>query len=133
MVVLADVCRVIAAEEKITGVIFVIGRVFGMCLLSFGVAGMANGGQAAAQPFRQPEQPPLFLHEAWKQPGKEKAVSARGLSSPNLELRLYDPYKKNIPTYAKTPPVGSRADDWDGASCIMWSGTQAAAQTLWWR
>src|SRR5690606_13018978 len=76
--------------------------------------------------------PPLFFREEWRQLTKpagapddwraEGAVTAAAVTQPNLELKLYDPDAANIPAYARQPPEGSVAIDWNGSSCVQLSG-----------
>ena len=92
------------------------------------VAGVGSALAAVAaqqpppQPAARPVYPPLFFREVWKQTGAEHGVNQDVLTSPNLELRLYDPSAKNIPAYAQNPPPGSRPSDWGGPSCIQSAG-----------
>jgi hypothetical protein len=76
--------------------------------------------------------PPLLFREEWKQIDRpadapadfvpERGVTAAAVTNPNLELRLYDPNAKSVPTYLKQPPTGSIARDWSGPSCIQLAG-----------
>ncbi len=76
--------------------------------------------------------PPLFLREEWRQrdrpsdAGKdfvpEAGVTAAAVTNPDLELRLYDPNSKSVPTFLKQPPTGSIARDWTGPSCVQLAG-----------
>jgi len=76
--------------------------------------------------------PPLFLREGWRQlerpPGAaadfvaEGGVTPAAVTNADLELRLYDPNAKSVPSYLKQPPTGSIARDWGGPSCIQLAG-----------
>lgn len=75
--------------------------------------------------------PPLFFREAWKQTRPldastnfqpEGAVTAAAVTNASLELKIYDPFAKQIPQYLKNPPPGSRTSDWGGPSCIQLAG-----------
>ena len=88
---------------------------------------------SAAAAAQQPESlPSLFLREEWRQRDRpsgagadfvpEAGVTATAVTNPNLELRLYDPNAKSVPTYLKQPPAGSIARDWTGPSCVQLAG-----------
>lgn len=75
--------------------------------------------------------PPLFLREAWRQPRPvdattnfepEAPLTQAAVTSPALELKLYDPAAAQIGGFTKSPPPGSRAGDWGGPSCIQLAG-----------
>ena len=76
--------------------------------------------------------PPLFLREGWRQRERppdaaadfvpEGGVTTAAVTSPDLELHLYDPNAKSVPAYLKQPPAGSIARDWGGPSCIQLAG-----------
>jgi len=106
----------------------------GICLVSVTMLGAAS-----AQPPATPaaasavsDLPSLFFREEWRQPSRpagapddwraEGGVTAAAVTQPNLELKLYDPDAASIPEYARQPPVGSAAVDWNGPSCIQLSG-----------
>ncbi|HEU4688498.1 MAG TPA: hypothetical protein VFS23_09065 [Vicinamibacterales bacterium] len=90
---------------------------------------LVSAVSAAQQP---PSLPPLFLREEWRQRDRpsdagadfvpEAGVTAAAVTNPNLELRLYDPDSKNVPTYLKQPPTGSIPRDWTGPSCVQLAG-----------
>ena len=93
----------------------------------------AVGAQQAQPPqFATPAPvPPLFFREAWRQTGRMDAASefqpAGGITpsavtSPSLELRVYDPQAARVREFAKNPPAGSRARDWLGIACVQLSG-----------
>jgi hypothetical protein len=74
---------------------------------------------------------PLFFREEWRQTGALDAstnfrpatgITPAAVTSPSLELKLYDPGAKHIPDYIKSAPPGSYASDWKGPSCIQLSG-----------
>src|ERR1044071_3263302 len=88
---------------------------------------------AAQQPPSSPRfatptpMPPLFFREEWKQtrpldastnfqPGG--AVPPEAVTNGTPELKISDPFAKQVPEYLKTPPPGSRPSDWGGPSCI---------------
>jgi hypothetical protein len=99
-----------------------------LILFALAVCAMAaaRGIRAAQQPPPQPAPhpvyPPVFLRESWRQTGPEHGVDQGILTNPNLELRLYDPSAREIPTYRQNPPTGSRPSDWGGPSCIQSAG-----------
>ena len=74
----------------------------------------------------------LFFREGWRQLDRppnvpadfvpEGGVTATAVTNPDLELRLYDPNAKSVPTYLKQPPTGSIARDWGGPSCVQMAG-----------
>ena len=76
--------------------------------------------------------PPLFFREGWRQIDRppnapadfvpEGGVTVAAVTNPDLELRLYDPNAKSVPTYLKQPPTGSIARDWGGPSCVQLAG-----------
>lgn len=88
--------------------------------------------QTPAPQFLTPEpQVPLFFREPWRQTGAFDASTAfrpaggitrTAVTSPDLELKLYDPGVSNIPRFAKAPPKGSYPTDWNGEACIQLSG-----------
>lgn len=98
----------------------------------------ADGRTAAQAPAPAPPQfatpvppAPLFWREPWRQTGAFDAstnfrpaggITKAAVTSPDLELTLYDPGAKNIPRYAKTPPPGSYPTDWNGEACVQLSG-----------
>jgi hypothetical protein len=74
---------------------------------------------------------PLFLREPWRQTGAfdattgfqpERGVTAAAVTSPGLELTLYDPAAARVAAYRQDPPTGSVARDWTGPSCIQLAG-----------
>jgi hypothetical protein len=89
-------------------------------------------GEAQGPQFLTPTpMPPLFFRESWRQSRPfdastafrpEAGVTAAAVTNPLLELRLYDPNAKSVPTYLKNPPPGSIPVDWDGPSCIQLAG-----------
>jgi hypothetical protein len=79
-------------------------------------------GAAGQQATAPPPQPPLFFREEWRQTGPEHGINGEAVTNPNLELKLYDPSAKNIPSYLQNPPTGSRPSDWGGPSCIQSAG-----------
>ena len=108
-------------------------------LIAAGVVILASIGAAvtAQQPAPAPQfatpapVPPLFFREAWRQTGRMDAASefqpAGGITpaavtSPDLELKVYDPQAARIREFAKNPPAGSRARDWGGIACVQLSG-----------
>jgi hypothetical protein len=75
--------------------------------------------------------PGLFLRESWRQPGAFDAstefdpsfpITPAAVTSPDLELRVYDPNASRIPEYAKKAPPGSLPRDWIGTSCVILAG-----------
>jgi hypothetical protein len=88
--------------------------------------------QAAAVQLAPPTPPiPLFFREEWRQTGPFDAssgfrpqhpVTAKAVTNPNLELRVYDPASGRIAEFAKNPPPNSSAVDWRGPSCVLMSG-----------
>jgi hypothetical protein len=91
----------------------------------------------AQQPSPQPQfvtptpVTPLFFREEWRQTGALDAstnfraatgITPAAVTSPSLELKLYDPGAKHIPDYTKSAPPGSYPSDWKGPSCIQLSG-----------
>jgi hypothetical protein len=76
--------------------------------------------------------PPLFLREPWQQIAPpagagadfipEGAVTSAAVTSPALELKLYDPDAASIPGYRANPPPRSVERDWGGPSCIQIAG-----------
>jgi hypothetical protein len=103
-------------------------------LCASGVTGRAaqQSPAASAPKFATPVPvPPLFFREEWRQTTPfdassnfepEGGVTAKAVTNPNLELRLYDPRAAEIPRYLKNPPPGSIARDWGGPSCIQLAG-----------
>ena len=116
-------------------------------LIAVGVAiGASQYGAVAAQPpivdsAQQPAPapqfatlapvPPLFFREAWRQTGRMDAstefqpaggITPSAVTSPALELKVYDPAAGRVREFAKNPPAGSRARDWGGIACIQLSG-----------
>ena len=91
----------------------------------------AQQGAAAPQFLPPVPLPPLLFREEWRQSAPfdastgfrpEGGVTAAAVTNPALELKLYDPAAKNIPSYLKTPPTGSAAVDWHGPSCVQLAG-----------
>ena len=90
--------------------------------------------QQPAPPAAAPatQLPPLFFREEWRQIERpadapadfvpERGVTPAAVTSPDLELRLYDPNAASIPLYLKQPPTGSIPRDWSGPSCIQLAG-----------
>jgi hypothetical protein len=112
-------------------------RLAAASLIVVGVVAAAAAQQPArgAQPgprFVTPvSMPSLFFREEWKQTGPfaegtdqvpERGVTPAAVTNPNLELKLYDPLARNIPSYLQSPPTGSIARDWTGPSCIQLAG-----------
>lgn len=95
-------------------------------------ARQGGAGQPAGPRFATPNpRPPLFFREAWRQPAAMDAstdfdpafpITPAAVTSPELELKVYDPNAKFIPEYRKTPPPGSIPRDWIGDSCVILSG-----------
>jgi hypothetical protein len=97
-------------------------------------AGARSAAQAPPAPpqFATPTPPaPLFFREPWRQTGAFDAstnfrpaggITRAAVTSPDLELKLYDPGAGNIPRFAKTPPPGSYPTDWHGEACVQLSG-----------
>jgi hypothetical protein len=91
---------------------------------------LMNAASAAQQPAAG--LPPVFLREGWRQRERppnaaadfvpEGGVTAAAVPNPELELHLYDPNAKSVPTFLKQPPEGSIARDWGGPSCIQLAG-----------
>jgi hypothetical protein len=101
------------------------------------ILGLFVPAPAAQQPAQAPQfatpapVPPLFFRESWRQSGvfgastgfqPQRAVTPAAVTSPALELRVYDPGAGNIASYARNPPPGSAARDWSGSSCVLLSG-----------
>ena len=86
----------------------------------------------AAGSAATPALPPLFLKEEWQQRARpaaagadfvpEGGVTPAAVTSPALELKLYDPNAASIPAYLANPPPRSIARDWDGPSCVQLAG-----------
>lgn len=108
-------------------------------LIAVGVAIGASlyGAVAAQQPAPAPQfatpapVPPLFFREAWRQTGRMDAstgfqpaggITPSAVTSPSLELKVYDPAASRLREFAKNPPAGSRASDWGGIACVQLSG-----------
>lgn len=74
---------------------------------------------------------PLFLREPWRQTGAfdattgfqpERGLTPAAVTTPGLELKLYDPAARRVAEYQKAPPTGSIARDWTGPTCIQLAG-----------
>jgi hypothetical protein len=94
---------------------------------------LASVASIARQPSPTPAGlPPLFFREEWRQRDRppdagadfvpEAGVTAAAVTNANLELRLYDPDAKSVPTYLTQPPTGSVPRDWTGPSCVQLAG-----------
>ena len=73
------------------------------CLVLLAIASSTFAQQPAANPApavrARPAPAPLFFREDWKAvPGEpvEHPIDQRGIANPNLELKLYGPYSKDI-------------------------------------
>ena len=72
---------------------------------------------------RPPDPGPLFFSEHWKNPKTYEAgtlpltsVTQDVVTTPDLELTVYDPNAKYIPEYKKSLRWGSWAEDWERAT-----------------
>jgi hypothetical protein len=95
---------------------------------------LATAQQPAAPPptFATPAPvPPLFFREVWRQTTPfdassnfepERGVTPAAVTSPSLELKLYDPLAKDVPRNRENPPPGSIPRDWSGPTCIQLAG-----------
>ena len=80
---------------------------------------------------RPPDPGPMFFSERWKNP-KTYAAGTLPLTSatqdvvttPDLELNVYDPNAKYIPEYRKSLRWGSWAEDWEGPTCLRVYGVE---------
>ena len=80
---------------------------------------------------RPPDPGPLFFSEHWKNPKTYEAgtlpltsVTQDVVTTPDLELSVYDPNAKYIPEYRKSLRWGSWAEDWEGPSCLRIYGVE---------
>ena len=92
---------------------------------------LAAAGQVLAQQ-PPPGLPPLFFREEWRQRDRpadapadfvpERGVTPAAVTSPGLELKLYDPNARSIPAYLQAAAAGSIARDWSGPACMQLAG-----------
>ena len=98
---------------------------------------------------KPPDPGPLFFSEQWRNPKTYAegvlpltSVTQEVVTTPNLQLAVYDPNAKYIPEYRKTLRPGSWATDWEGPTCLrilrrrdardlgglVWTGNSDAAR-----
>ena len=80
---------------------------------------------------RPPDPGPLFFSEHWKNPKTYAAgtlpltsVTQDVVTTPDLELSVYDPNAKYIPEYRQSLRWGSWAEDWEGPTCLRIYGVE---------
>lgn len=80
---------------------------------------------------KPPDPGPLFFSEQWRNPKTYAdgvlpltSVTQEVVTTPNLQLNVYDPNAKYIPEYRKTLRPGSWATDWEGPNCLRIYGVE---------
>ena len=80
---------------------------------------------------RPPDPGPLFFSEHWKNPKTYEAgtlpltsVTQDVVTTPDMELTVYDPNAKYIPEYRKSLRWGSWGEDWEGPNCLRIYGVE---------
>ena len=115
-----------------------IRRIARLTVFSLGSALALTATMIGAQPrapaatAAPPTLPPLFLREEWRQRERpanappdfvpEGGVTPAAVTSPGLELKLYDPNAASVPAYLANPPPRTIARDWGGPSCVQLAG-----------
>jgi hypothetical protein len=104
----------------------------GITLVQPGARGRTSPPQAGQVQFATPTPAvPLFFREAWRQTGPFDAssgfrpqhpVTQAAVTSPTLELTVYDPGAGRIAELAKNPPPDTIPADWRGPTCVLMSG-----------
>jgi hypothetical protein len=80
---------------------------------------------------RPPDPGPMFFSERWKNPKSYPpgtlpltGVTQDVVTTPDVELNVYDPNAKYIPEYRKVLRWGSWPEDWEGPTCLRIYGVE---------